>query len=141
MCKIPSLWNCQHEHISLQNLPENDIFGLRTDFGFPFLIIVGQIQVKLVSAQTYLSKVLLQSIVVPLDFLLSSYSPQKMLKKYIEVVNLIILALHHGYNLKILAQKYFCRKFFQKMGHYLKFHMSTVVKTVSIRAVSKCHKW
>ena len=107
MCKIPSLWNCQHEHISLQNLPENDIFGLRTDFGFPFLIIVGQIQVKLVSAQTYLSKVLLQSIVVPLDFLLSSYNPQKMLKKYIEVVSLIILALHHGYNLQNFTSKVF----------------------------------
>ena len=34
----------------------------------PYLIIVDQIQVKLVSTQTYLGKVLLQSIVAPLDF-------------------------------------------------------------------------
>ena len=35
-----------------------------------YLIIVGQIEVKLFSTQTYLGKVLLQSITAPLDFLL-----------------------------------------------------------------------
>ena len=46
-----------------------------------YSIIVDQIQVKLVSAQTYLSKVLLQSILATLDFALSSYNPLKMFKK------------------------------------------------------------
>ena len=41
--------------------------------GPPYLIIVDQIQVKLVSTKTYL-----QSIVTPLDFPLSSYSQLKM---------------------------------------------------------------
>ena len=36
--------------------------------GPTYLIIVGQIQVKLFSTQTYLGKVLLQSIAAPLDF-------------------------------------------------------------------------
>ena len=66
--------------------------------GPTYLIIVDQIQVKLVSAQTYLGKVLLQSILATLDFPLSSYNPLKMRKKSIEVVNLTILALHYRYN-------------------------------------------
>ena len=48
--------------------------------GPTYLIIVGQIQVKLFSTQTYLGKVLLQSIAAPLDFPLRSYSPLKMRK-------------------------------------------------------------
>ena len=39
-------------------------------FGPTYLITVGQIQVKLFPTQTYLGKVLLQLIAVPLDFLL-----------------------------------------------------------------------
>ena len=42
------------------------------NLGPHYLIIVDQIQVKLVSIQTYLGKVLVQSIVAPLDFPLSS---------------------------------------------------------------------
>ena len=67
----------KHGHLSLQNLPKNDIFGPRTHFG-PHLITVDQIQVKLVSAQTYLGNVLLQSILGTLDFPLLSYNPLKM---------------------------------------------------------------
>ena len=63
-----------------------------------YLIIIGQIQVKLLSTQTNLGKVLLQSIVVPMDFPLSSYSPLKMWKRNIEVVSLTMLALHHRRN-------------------------------------------
>ena len=48
--------------------------------GPPYLIIVAQIQVKLVSTQTYPGKILLHSIVAPLDFSLSSYSHLKMSK-------------------------------------------------------------
>ena len=64
-----------------KNYPKNDIFGPRIHFGALYLIIVPQIQVKLVSTQTYLGKLLLQSIIAPLDFDLSSYSPLKMSKK------------------------------------------------------------
>ena len=46
--------------------------------GPTYLIIVDQMQVKLVSPQTYLGKVLLQSILATLDFPLSSYNPLKM---------------------------------------------------------------
>ena len=46
--------------------------------GPTYLIVVDQIQVKLVSAQTYLGKVLLQSILATLDFPLSSYNPLKI---------------------------------------------------------------
>ena len=46
--------------------------------GLTYLIIVDQMQVK---PQTYLGKVLLQSILATLDFPLSSYNPLKMLKK------------------------------------------------------------
>ena len=80
--KFKSFWNCQCGCFSQQNLHKNNIFGSRTHFGPPCLIIVTQIQVKLISSQTYLSKVLLQSIVTPLDFSLSSYSPLKISKKY-----------------------------------------------------------
>ena len=57
--------------------PKMIFLGPGPTLGPPYLIL-GQIQVKLVSAQTYLGKVLLQSIVAPLDFPLSSYSPLKM---------------------------------------------------------------
>ena len=32
-----SFWNCQHGHLSLQNLHKNDIFGPRTHFGLHLL--------------------------------------------------------------------------------------------------------
>ena len=50
----------------------------------PYLIIIDQIQVKLVSTQTYLGKVLLQLNVAPLDFPLSSYTTLKMWKKVLK---------------------------------------------------------
>ena len=50
----------------------------RPTLGPIYLIIVDQIQVKLISAQTYLGKVLLQSILATLDFPLSSYNLLKM---------------------------------------------------------------
>ena len=43
-----------------------------------YLIIVDKIQVKLVSAQTCLGKVLLQSFLATLDFSVSSYNPLKI---------------------------------------------------------------
>ena len=43
-----------------------------------YLIIVDQIQVKLVSVWTYLGKVLFQSILTTLFFPLSGYNPLKM---------------------------------------------------------------
>ena len=53
-------------------------------FGPPYLITVAQIQVKLISTQAHLGKILLQSIVALLDFPLSSYSPLKMSKKILK---------------------------------------------------------
>ena len=58
--------------------PKMTFLGRGPTFGPTYLIIVDQIQVKLVSAQTYLGKVLLQSILAALDFPLSSYNPLKM---------------------------------------------------------------
>ena len=58
--------------------PKMTFLGRGPTFGPTYLIIVDQIQVKLVSAQTYLGKVLLQSILATLDFPLSSYNPLKM---------------------------------------------------------------
>ena len=58
--------------------PKISFLGPGPTLGPPYLIIVGQIQVKLVSTQAYLGKVFLQSIVAPLDFPLSSYSQLKM---------------------------------------------------------------
>ena len=78
-------------------MPKNDILGPGPDLGPPYLIIVDQVQVKLASAQTYIGKVLLQSVVAPLDFPLSSYATENV-KKSIEVVNLTILAHHHRCN-------------------------------------------
>ena len=74
---------------------------------------------KLVSTQAYLGKVLLQLIAAPLDFPLLSYSPLKMQKKIIEVVNLPILALHHRYNFQNFSEKvFFVYKYFLKMGSW-----------------------
>ena len=47
--------------------PNLTFLGAEPTLGPTYLIIVGQIQVKLFSSQTYLGKVLLQSI-APLDF-------------------------------------------------------------------------
>ena len=69
--------------------------------GSTYLIIVGQIQVKLFSTQTYFGKVLLQSTAASLDFPLWSYSPLKIWKK-IGVVNLTTLAPHHRYNFQYI---------------------------------------
>ena len=58
--------------------PKMRFLGPGPTLGPTYLIIVDQIQVKLVSAQTYLGKVLLQSILAALDFPLSSYNSLKM---------------------------------------------------------------
>ena len=58
--------------------------GLGPTLGPPYLFTVPQIQVKLISTQTYLGKILLQSIVALPDFPLSSYSPLKMSKKILK---------------------------------------------------------
>ena len=98
MCKISSLFEIANMGIWACKICLKMTFvGPGPNFWPPYLII-DQIQVKLVSIQTYLGKVLLQSIVSPLDFLLSSYNPLKMWKKSIEVVNLKILAPHHRCN-------------------------------------------
>ena len=65
----------------MQNLPKITFLGPGPTSGFPYLILVGQIQVKLVSTQTYLGKVLLQLIVAPLDFPLPKYRSLKKWKK------------------------------------------------------------
>ena len=58
--------------------PKMTFLGPGPTLGPTYLIIVDQIQVKLVLAQTYLGKILLQSMLATLDFLLSSYNPLKM---------------------------------------------------------------
>ena len=58
--------------------PKMTFWGPRPTLGPTYLIIVDLIQMKLVSAQTYLGKVLLQSILATLDFPLSSDNPLKM---------------------------------------------------------------
>ena len=74
MCKILSLFEIVNMGIS----------ACEIYLGPTHLIIVDQIQVKLASAQTYLGKVLLQSILATLDFPLSSYNPLKMRKKVLK---------------------------------------------------------
>ena len=79
MCKISSLFDIVNMGVSACEIFLKMTFlGPRPNSGLPYLIIVDLIQVKLVSTQTYLGKVLLQSIVAPLDFLLSSCNPLKM---------------------------------------------------------------
>ena len=73
MCKILSLFEIVNMGISAC-----EICPQMTSLGPTYLIIVDQIQVKLVSAQTYTGKVLLQSILATLNFPLSSYNPPKM---------------------------------------------------------------
>ena len=73
MCKILSLFEIVNMGVSACEI------SLKMTFlGPTYLIIVDQIQVKLVSAQTYTGKVLLQSILATLNFPLSSYNPLKM---------------------------------------------------------------
>ena len=53
-------------------------WGPGTTFDPTYLIVVDQIKVKLVSAQTCLGKVFLQSFLATLDFSVSSYNPLKI---------------------------------------------------------------
>ena len=79
MCKILSLFEIVNMGVSACEIcPKMAFLGPGLTLGSTYLIIVDQIQVKLVSAQTYLGKVLLQSILATLDFPLSSYNPLKM---------------------------------------------------------------
>ena len=83
MCKISSLFEIVDMGVlACKICPEMIFLGPGPTLGSPYLIIVAQIQMKLVSTQAYLGKVLLQSILAPLDFSLSSYSLLKMSKKY-----------------------------------------------------------
>ena len=85
MCKILSLFEIVNIGISpCEICPKMTFLGPGPTLGPTYLIIVDQIQVKLVSAQTYLGKVLLQSILATLDFPLSSYNPLKMRKKVLK---------------------------------------------------------
>ena len=77
--RFKSFRNCQHGWAS-NMCPKMMFLGPWPTLGSLYLII-DQIQVKLVSTQTYLGKVLLQSIVAPLDFPLSCYIPLQMWKK------------------------------------------------------------
>ena len=76
MCKILSLFEIVNVGIlACEICPKMTLLGPGPTLGPTYLIIVDQIQVKLVSVHTYLGKVLLQSILASLDFLLSSYNP------------------------------------------------------------------
>ena len=79
MCKILSLFENVNMGVSAGEIrPKMTYWGPGPTLDSTYLIIVGQIQVKLVSAQTYFGKVLLQSIQATLDLPLSSYNPLKM---------------------------------------------------------------
>ena len=79
MCKILSLFEIVNVGIlACEICPKMTLLGPGPTLGPTYLIIVDQIQVKLVSAQTYTGKVLLQSILATLNFPLSSYNPPKM---------------------------------------------------------------
>ena len=54
-------------------MPKMTFLGPGPTLGSTYLIIVDQIQMKLVLAQTYLGKVLSQSILATLNFPLSSF--------------------------------------------------------------------
>ena len=69
-----SFWNCQHGHLSLQSLAENVIFGPRTHFVPPNLIIIGQIQVKLPSHKKLYGKYTLSILHLYFRFLKSNRS-------------------------------------------------------------------
>ena len=72
MCKISSLFEIVNMGILATKIcPKITFLGPGPSLGTTYLITVCRIQVKLVSTQTYLGKVLLQSIVAPLDFPLS----------------------------------------------------------------------
>ena len=69
MCKISSLFEIINMVIlACEICPNLTFLDPGPTLGSTYLIIVGQIQVKLLSTQTYLGKVLLQSIAAPLDF-------------------------------------------------------------------------
>ena len=79
MWKILSLFEIVTMAISACKIcPKMTFWGQGPTLDPTYLIIVYQIQVKLVSAQTYFGKVLLQSIQATLDLPLSSYNPLKM---------------------------------------------------------------
>ena len=83
MCKILGLFEIVNIGISSCEIcPKMTFLGPGPTLDPTYLIIVDQIQVKLVSAQTYLGKVLLQSILATLEFPLSSYNPLQMWNKY-----------------------------------------------------------
>ena len=69
MCKISSLFEIVYMGIlACQICPNLTFLDLGPTLGPTYLIIVGQMQVKLFSTKTYLDKVLLKSIAAPLDF-------------------------------------------------------------------------
>ena len=79
MCKILNLFQNVNMGVSAGEIrPKMTYWGPGPTLDPTYLIIVDQIQVKLVSAQTYFGKVLLQSIQATLDLPLSSYNPLKM---------------------------------------------------------------
>ena len=79
MCKILSLFEIVNMGVSACEIcPKMTFWGPGPTLDPTYIIIVDQIQVKLVSAQTYLGKVLLQSFLATLNFSLSSYNPLKM---------------------------------------------------------------
>ena len=79
MCKISRLFEIVNMVVSACKIcPKMTFLGPGSILDPTYLIIVDQIQVKLVSAQIYLGKVLLQSILATLDFPLSSHHPLKM---------------------------------------------------------------
>ena len=127
MCKISSLFETVNMGVLAWEICLKMTFlGPGPTLGLANLIIVAKIQVKLISVQTCLGKVLLESVIAYLDFCLSTYSPLKISKENIEVVNLTILALCYGHICKILAKKFFCCKYFLKMSHHSKFQMFNV---------------
>ena len=69
MCKISSLFETVNMGILACKIwPNLSFLGPGPTLGPTYLTIVGQIQMKLISTQTYLGRVLLQSIAAPLDF-------------------------------------------------------------------------
>ena len=79
MCKILSLFEIVNMGVSACEIcPKTTFWGPGPTLDPTYLIIVDQIQVKLVSDQTYLGKVLLQSILATLEFPLSSCNPLQM---------------------------------------------------------------
>ena len=66
MCKISSLFETVNMGILACKICPD--WNPGPTLGPTYLLIVGQIQMKLISTQTYLGRVLLQSIAAPLDF-------------------------------------------------------------------------